>query len=129
MTRINHSMQLYSRSNSEQTGFGTLWNNWPFEVFYSTSHMNKKRKETEKKKLIAVLLTLCMLLSLALAEGTTEYSWTNYEDTYQIAILEMAEGDVSLLNPVRAGNLEPVWRQRRGEPGSLDHPADQAENR
>ncbi len=35
------------------------------------------------KKLIAVMLTLCMLFGFALAEETTEYNWANYEEIYE----------------------------------------------
>ena len=41
-------------------------------------------------KLIVVVLTLCMLFGFAHAEETTEYSWANYEDTFEKSDIEAA---------------------------------------
>ena len=43
------------------------------------------------KKLIAVVLTLCMLFGFALAEETTEYNWANYEEIYEKSEVTEAE--------------------------------------
>lgn len=43
------------------------------------------------KKLIAVMLTLCMLFGFALAEETTEYNWANYEEIYEKSEVTEAE--------------------------------------